>query len=518
MSKHFKTVLLATLAVAFVASDAVADGDSLIVQLRTDATPGVDFDSVRTVLFDTDGTTILAIIDHLADPARDYGLGIRVFEHRLGPGFDQGGTFFGRTSLLRGGGLVQVRPFRFPHFTGHYHQGFHRTKVTVITVLLPLDFAPVLHAPKVATLEEDNDGSGTVTPGDVLRYTIPFFASHALSVGSLLRDAPAPASPLIPGSVTTSNGSVRRGNLPSDTDVVVRFGSVAKDQTVSVSYLARVTCARRELVNQGLLQLRLAGASVHYNLLTDDPSTPAENDPTVVPVACGDKDPAPEPDIPKSDPPVIPQNASSGMMIESAGLGTSSGAPTLTINGLTVKTRVFAPHGEKEVVGAVLTPEMTEEAGVVPFTLTPADPQLPKVHGFTEIRLALETPQEIAEELGAAVAGHLDEHLGEGLAAFQRARTHAHMDPGSCEALQAELKSDLRIVAEQGAEEIANSGDVALQQAAVVNGDRWELDQIEKTAAGGAKLLDRLMKELAKKVGKINKNGHPQGLLCPKPR
>ena len=92
MSNSFLSVLLVTLAATSIAAEVFADGDAIIVQVRTDATPGVDFDTVRTELFDPDTSTLLAV-DHAVDPLRDYALGVRVLEFNPGAGFDFGGTY-----------------------------------------------------------------------------------------------------------------------------------------------------------------------------------------------------------------------------------------------------------------------------------------------------------------------------------------------------------------------------------------------------------------------------------------
>ena len=446
MSKPLHSVLIIALTIVFVAPEALADGDAIVIQVRTDATPGVQFDSIRSELFTPDMSTLISTADHTADPARDYGPGVRVAEFVLGSGFDSG-TYLGRTSLRFAGGVVREIPWRASFKHGHPHSyptGFFGIDIfeidpgnpttRVITLLFAIDFVPVQQAFKVFTLEEDNDASSTVSPGDVLRYTIPIFASHALGRGSLLRDVPDPDATLMPETVTTSHGRVFRGNLPFDRDVEVRFGPVAIDETVSVSYLVRVA---PEIINQGALTLKLAGSTTEYELLTDDPTTLEVDDPTIVKVSCAPQDELPKPplEIPEVSPPVIPQFTTPGIIIESAGLGTSSGPPTLTINGFSVPTEVLPPEEQNDVVSANLTPEMTADAGVIPFTLTPADPQLPDVNGLIEIRAALETPQEIAKAFGNTVTDHIGHHLGEGIEAFQAARTRAHEDPGSCEAL-----------------------------------------------------------------------------------
>ncbi len=521
MSEYSKPVILVALVVTFFAQVALADGDRLVIQVRTDATPGVHFDSIRSVLFDTDGSTVLDTEDHTAASARDYGLGVRVAEFLFGSGIDSG-TYFGQTSLQSFGGTVVQRPWRVTLLPRHGHAVTnHNPTLHVATILLPLFFAPVELAVKVVTLKEDNDTSGTVSPGDVLEYTVSFTTSHALGRGSVLRDEPAPHAPLIPGTVTTSHGTVFRGNLPSDTDVEARFGPVPTGQLVFVKYRVSVSCLSPEIINQGELTLKLAGDSAEYGLLTDDLFTPEVNDPTVVPVDCGLPDPLPGPPVPVVSPQVSPQHAMSSVIIEGEGLGTLSGPPMFTVNGFSVETEVLPSFEQKEFVAALLTSDMTEGAGVIPFTLTPADPQLPKVHGLIEIRLALETPKEILQQLSETIADHIDHGLGERVAAFQQTRSMAHMDPNSCQPLKAELVSDLQFVASRIGLQMIDAGDTAYQQAVAANATQDELDEIEKATADGVELLDEMMQELANKVGKVKKNGKgngkPKGLICPEP-
>ncbi len=525
MSRSFLLLLLVVLGVTTIAHDVQADGDRFIIQVRTDATSGTHFDTIRTDFFAPDGVTLLTTVVHNAIPGRDYALGVRVAEF-VTP-FDPSHAMIGRTGLFLGGVEQSGRPWRFTRTLsttprhGHPHGGVGGSPTNiVITILLTNNFEPLEQVFKVATLESDNDASGTISPGDYLRYTIPFTATHDLGRGSVLRDFPEPHNPLIPQTVTTSHGIVFRGNLPSDTDVEVRLGPVPMEASVSVSYLVRVSCVKPEVINQGTLTLKLAGSTFAYDLVTDDPTTLQPDDPTIVPVDCGQGDPPPMAEAVAVFPQVIPQSVASGVIIEGSEMGTAIGPPIITMNGISAQTEVLVPSKDQdEVVVAMLTAEMTAKAGVIPFSLTPADPQFPVVNGFIQIHPALETAQEIAKDYNARVADVVGRQLSGAIEAFSRARNVAHMDPISCEALKAELVSDLQFESSLGAEQIIGKGETALQQASATNATEQELQGIVKTAADGVELQDELMQQLVNKIGlepkKPKKKGLPPGLICP---
>ena len=64
MSKPLHSVLIIALTIVFVAPEALADGDVIVIQVRTDATPGVQFDSIRSELFTPDMSTLISTADH----------------------------------------------------------------------------------------------------------------------------------------------------------------------------------------------------------------------------------------------------------------------------------------------------------------------------------------------------------------------------------------------------------------------------------------------------------------------
>jgi uncharacterized repeat protein (TIGR01451 family) len=139
--------------------------------------------------------------------------------------------------------------------------------------------APQLVAEKVAELSVDGDGDGQVSPGDTLEYAVVVRnVGNTSATGVALAD-PVPAfTALVPGSVTTSAGTVI-GEDP----VAVDFGEVAATATLEVRFRVVIDAALpagvEEVVNQGTV----ASAEL-ADLSTDDPGTPEPGDPTVTPV------------------------------------------------------------------------------------------------------------------------------------------------------------------------------------------------------------------------------------------
>jgi uncharacterized repeat protein (TIGR01451 family) len=139
-----------------------------------------------------------------------------------------------------------------------------------------------LPATKTSALQADADGSGTITPGDTLRYTVVLTNSSSDDASDVtLDDTPDANTALVVGSVTTTQGAVVSGNGGGDTSVSVAVGTLAAgggsvtiefDVTIDGPLPTGVT----EVSNQGTVS-----GSNFANLVTDDPSTPATDDPTV---------------------------------------------------------------------------------------------------------------------------------------------------------------------------------------------------------------------------------------------
>ena len=156
------------------------------------------------------------------------------------------------------------------------------TRTTAVLLSGPLAFtvlvadtrtAPNGTAEKSASLLSDNDGDGRVSPGDVLRYTVELNGRGATE----FRDALSCGGHLVAGSVTTTRGTVTRGNSEGDTTVLVSSLALNGVEPATVTFDVEVV---PYVSNQG--RLRFSGG----DLLTDDPATAGALDPTVTPVSC----------------------------------------------------------------------------------------------------------------------------------------------------------------------------------------------------------------------------------------
>src|SRR5262245_32254794 len=114
-----------------------------------------------------------------------------------------------------------------------------RVLVLVLAGCLGPVFAAPVHAQptatKTAALQIDADGSGNISPGDTIRYTV-VISGAATNV--VFADSPFAVDPnlnLVAGSVTCSGGSVNtilQGNTAGDTQIGVQVGSIATSATI----------------------------------------------------------------------------------------------------------------------------------------------------------------------------------------------------------------------------------------------------------------------------------------------
>ncbi len=148
----------------------------------------------------------------------------------------------------------------------------------------PVTVSPALEATKADGLFDDGDGDGQLDGGDTLRYTVELTATGDVAVpGVIFEDTPGAHLTLVAGSVTTTQGTVVSGNTAGDTTVRVDVGTLAVGPAVTVTFDAVVDDPLDPSVtsvsNQGLVY----GDTVTGEP-TDDPDTPAGDDPTDTPV------------------------------------------------------------------------------------------------------------------------------------------------------------------------------------------------------------------------------------------
>lgn len=144
---------------------------------------------------------------------------------------------------------------------------------------------PELGVTKTDRLFDDSpSGDGVPSPGDVLQYTVVITnTGQATAEGIVFTDTPDPNTALVVGSVTTTQGVIPQGNTPGDTTVTVDIGDILPGVSVTINF--RVTIANpipegvTSVANQGLV----SGANVP-NTPSDDPDTPAVDDPTITPL------------------------------------------------------------------------------------------------------------------------------------------------------------------------------------------------------------------------------------------
>jgi uncharacterized repeat protein (TIGR01451 family) len=146
--------------------------------------------------------------------------------------------------------------------------------------LTAIVLTPLLSATKVVAVV-GGDGSGAVRSGDTLRYTITITNGGTGSALDLVfTDTPDANTTLVPGSVTTSAGSVTTGNAPGATSLSVAVGTLTAGTSATVTFDVTVDDGLVEvesISNQGLV----TGSNVS-DVPTDDPATGAAGDPTLI--------------------------------------------------------------------------------------------------------------------------------------------------------------------------------------------------------------------------------------------
>ncbi|RIK33873.1 MAG: hypothetical protein DCC55_34155, partial [Chloroflexi bacterium] len=150
---------------------------------------------------------------------------------------------------------------------------------------VPVVSEPVVKAYKKATLAVDADGNGVPSPGDTLLYTLQIINSgNAAAPGLSFSDSPDANTQLIVGSVSTSYGTITRGNTAGDTGIAVDIGTLPGGGA-QVEFSFRVTIDNplpagvTQVANQGIVSS--TDPSIP-DVPTDDPEDPTSDDPTDV--------------------------------------------------------------------------------------------------------------------------------------------------------------------------------------------------------------------------------------------
>jgi uncharacterized repeat protein (TIGR01451 family) len=147
---------------------------------------------------------------------------------------------------------------------------------------------------KADALLVDADRSGSLTPGDTIAYEIVVsFIDDFSGRFIVLDDVPDPNTTIVPGSVTTTLGSVTSGNTPGDTAVAIELCTLCS-VTTGTQATVRFNVTIHDplppdveaIRNQARLTLQtFAIEGCNPFELSDDPDTAEEVDETVTPLA-----------------------------------------------------------------------------------------------------------------------------------------------------------------------------------------------------------------------------------------
>ncbi|MFZ9856872.1 MAG: hypothetical protein ACO3F2_00885 [Roseiflexaceae bacterium] len=140
-----------------------------------------------------------------------------------------------------------------------------------------------------AMLLTDADGDGMVSPGDIVRFTVTGHNSgNAPAYGVSIADTFSVNTELVPGSVTTSMGSVAIGNGLRDTSVLVSVAQLSLSTgPVIITYDAQVKSTIdptviRSIAHHPFMSYRATRSRTLTTIRSDDPTTAVGFDPTVV--------------------------------------------------------------------------------------------------------------------------------------------------------------------------------------------------------------------------------------------
>ncbi|QQR75320.1 MAG: DUF11 domain-containing protein [Holophagales bacterium] len=290
-----------TMSVATIEDATVDEGETAQVHVRLTPPPAVDvsFDFATVGGSATEGVDYLSTLGTRVVTAgtSEVVLSVATIEDALD---EPAETFTVRLSSVQGAAL-----------------GDGESSVTLVDD----DGPPALAAAKRVSLALDTNGDGAANPGERLRYQVTIAALGGSQLSSVRFDDAAPdATTVVPGSVTTTAGSIL-----AESPVQVAVGTLAPGASAEISFevaiAGSVPAGTSQISNQG----RVESAELPM-VLTDDPTRPGSTDPTVIPLVG-----LPELDASKTDrfpdSPGAP-GASAGEIIEySVGLMNRGGGP-----------------------------------------------------------------------------------------------------------------------------------------------------------------------------------------------
>jgi len=148
---------------------------------------------------------------------------------------------------------------------------------------------PSIEVKKTARISLDNNGNGRADPTDKIAYTITVTNTGPVdATGIMLRDTPDANTTLVVGTVAIvpSGGTVLSGNSLGDRYVEAQIGVIVPGGSAKVNFTAQVNDRLLKgttvIANQAIVR----GDHVP-DTPSDDPNTPAPNDPTKLPAGPG---------------------------------------------------------------------------------------------------------------------------------------------------------------------------------------------------------------------------------------
>lgn len=149
-----------------------------------------------------------------------------------------------------------------------------------------LSVAPLLRVYKTFSIFSDLDENGIPSPGDILKYTITVTNVGRENAGSVLVSGSLdPNVTLVIGSVTTTQGAVLVGNSENDRFVQVNLGTLAGNgESATITFRVGVNSPLPGGVTAVANRMLVSGDNIP-SFVSDDPATPALDDPTLTAIA-----------------------------------------------------------------------------------------------------------------------------------------------------------------------------------------------------------------------------------------
>ena len=148
------------------------------------------------------------------------------------------------------------------------------------TVSVRLTTAVIIQAAKTDSLAVDADSDSLASPGDTIHYSIVVANDGNITAQNVvLADPLDPATTVVVGSVSTSQGTVTIGNSAGESTVEVAIGEIAAGADAIISFDVKVRSPLPAMISEIANQALISGANF-TTVPTNDPDTLAAGDPT----------------------------------------------------------------------------------------------------------------------------------------------------------------------------------------------------------------------------------------------